>query len=703
MDPLLVGPMASVLSTVLIAAIVSSLLLGAAVVARRPRGRNQWSFALGMLAFAAEGAATYILVTATSTPEERLLWVRVWAIAGLTVPIPWGFFVAGLGRPAGARWPNALRLALAGACALAVAGAIGIVSPDAFRVSDISGPFYAIQLNWPSRYSVVLQALMTAGLLAGLESCLRTSTGTLRWRIKYLVLGLGAIFLARFFFLSQALLFQVLLAGYLTAGAATLLAGNLVVAASLVRDRLFGGDLPLSRHVLYRSALILTLGIYLFAVGGLGWLLNTLGIPEDIFWGSILIFVSAIALASVLLSENVRWRIKRFVALNFYRSKYDYREQWIAFTKRLGSLISLQELGPQLVGAVTDAIGAARGVLYLANERDGRYQLLGAVEMDRAPQFLEADAPLITALRAERRPVVIENGSAAGSTSLLGPLASLLGDGAVAVPIGWQGGLIGVMVVGPERTGSAYTLEDLEFLSTVSEQAAGAIATARLSEALAQTRAFETFHRLTSFVIHDLKNSISALSMLSQNALEHFDDPEFQRDALRTLSRTVERMKALLVKLSAAPTGTPLNLEPVDIADLALEATRLLGGSRVGLIKELARVRTVPGDPEALLKVFQNLVTNAIEAMGGEGSITVKTYEDGGWVVCAISDTGCGMSQEFLQKSLFTPFRTTKKGGWGIGLYQAKGIVEAHDGNIDASSKEGAGTTFFVRLPVERT
>lgn len=694
--------MTSAHSAVFILAVLGSLALSAVAVGRRPRGVNQWSFALGMLAFAAEGAAAYTLVTATSTPEERLFWLRVWATAALVVPIPWGVFVAGFGHPAGARWPAGLRLALGGAGALAVTGALALASPAAFRISDIPGPFYAVQFDWPGHYTVVLQVLLTVGLLVGLESCLRTSKGAVRWRIKYLVLGLGGIFLARFFFLSQALLFRVLLASYLTAGAATLLAGDLVIAAALARDRLLGGELPLSRHVLYRSAVVLTLGLYLFAVGGLGWLLNNLGIPEEIFWGSILIFVSAIALAAILLSENLRWRIKRFIALNFYRSKYDYREQWIKFTKRLGSLVSLEELVPQLVAAVTDAVGAARGVLYLAMARDGRFQLLGTVETHRAPQLLDADAPLIAALRSEARPVVLENGRAKASSPLAGQLTAVLGDGAVAVPLRWQGDLIGVMVVGPERTGSPYTPEDLEFLSTIGEQAAGAIATARLSEALAQTREFEAFHRLTSFVIHDLKNSISALSMLSQNALEHFDDPDFQRDALRTLSRTVERMKGLLARLSAAPESAQLRLQPVDLAALALEASRPIGSGRVGLLKELAPVPAVPGDPEALLKVLQNLLTNAVEAMRGEGSVTVRTYEDGGWVICAVSDTGCGMSQDFLQKSLFIPFRSTKKGGWGIGLYQAKGIIEAHGGTIDVSSKEGAGTTFFVRLPVQR-
>jgi putative PEP-CTERM system histidine kinase len=256
------------------------------------------------------------------------------------------------------------------------------------------------------------------------------------------------------------------------------------------------------------------------------------------------------------------------------------------------------------------------------------------------------------------------------------------------------------MLVGPERAGNAYSREDLEFFMTVGEQAAGVIVTARLSETLAQAREFEAFHRLTSFVIHDLKNAVSALSMLSQNALQHFDDPEFQKDALRTLSRTVDRMKALLARLSAAPDAGRMRSEPVDLSALLLEATRPLDGGRVSLVKEFAPVTLVPGDNDALLRVIQNLVTNALEAVRGNGTVTVRSYEEDGHVVCEVTDTGCGMSPEFIQKSLFAPFKSTKSGGWGIGLYQAKEIVLAHGGSIEVTSSEGTGSTFRLRLPI---
>ena len=273
--------------------------------------------------------------------------------------------------------------------------------------------------------------------------------------------------------------------------------------------------------------------------------------------------------------------------------------------------------------------------------------------------------------------------------------------GAVVVPLRWRTELVGLLLLGPERTGTAYDVEDLEFLETIAEQAAGVVATAHLAEDLARSRAFEAFHRVTSFVIHDLKNSISSLSMLSQNALRHYDDPEFQRDAIRTLAQTVERMKGLLGRMSASSDSTALNIQPVDLAALVLDTiVPLVHDNRITVVKELASVPPLPGDAEALRRVVQNLVTNAVQSIDGSGTITVKTHEDSHHAVLVVSDTGCGMSEAFIRRSLFSPFSTTKKEGWGIGLYQSKSIVEAHGGSIEVSSAEGKGTTFCVRLPV---
>jgi len=407
----------------------------------------------------------------------------------------------------------------------------------------------------------------------------------------------------------------------------------------------------------------------------------------------------------VMLSEDVRWRIKRFIGTHFYRSKYDYREQWTRFRKRLGSIVTLEELTPQLLGAVIEAVGATRGVLYLADDREGQQHFAGAIEVSRMSQTLSISRELMNQFVAQRAPLVLENGNghhapvSSHATELIESFKRA--ELAVIIPLIVQDRLVGLMAVGPERTGDPYTHEDIELLATFGEQAVGAIVTVRLSEKLAQTREFEAFHRLTSFVIHDLKNSISALSMLVQNALANFSDPEFQRDAIKTLSKTVGRMKGLLAKLSSGPDTQDLKFQPVDLITLVTESVApLMSGKRVRLLKQLHPLPLIEGDPEALQKVIQNLTTNAIEATEDNGEITIKTYQDGGRVVFSITDTGHGIPPEFLRKSLFTPFRSTKKGGWGIGLYQAKWIVESHGGTIEVTSKEGIGTTFWVKLPV---
>jgi len=205
---------------------------------------------------------------------------------------------------------------------------------------------------------------------------------------------------------------------------------------------------------------------------------------------------------------------------------------------------------------------------------------------------------------------------------------------------------------------------------------------------------------VTSFVVHDLKNSISTLEMLSLNAMDNFDDPEFQRDAIKTISRSVSNMKLLLARLSSAPRAEHLQRSAIDVRTVVqgtLDAMRPRRG--VSLVSDLQPLSPVPADAEALSRVVHNLVTNAVEAIDGEGVVTVKTYEEPGAAVLAVSDTGCGMSEEFIETSLFTPFRSTKRGGWGVGLHHVKTIVEGHQGTIDIDSKAGKGTTFTVRLP----
>ena len=437
----------------------------------------------------------------------------------------------------------------------------------------------------------------------------------------------------------------------------------------------------------------------------MGWLLRYLGIPDAIFWGTLALFISSIGAAALLLSEDLRWRVKRYISTHFYRSKYDYREQWRTFTTRLSSRVTLDSLIPELLSAVSDAVAAPPVLLYLRDDRDGQLRLAGSLGGNGRPPTFDLDPDDFLLAQGGRQAWLTEawesrqRSASASRTFTRHALAAARVAALVALP--WHGRLLGLLLVGPARSGEPYSPEDLELLATAGEQAAAVIAGAEASERLAQSRAFEAFHQLGSFVVHDLKNAVSALSLLSQNALEHFNDAEFQRDAVKTLSRTVDRMTALLDKLSPTAEAVPLSFDEVDLGALVSDvAASLVVGTRVILVPDIEPVPVILGDAGALERVFQNLVRNAIEAMDGVGRLSIRTAARDGHVACAMTDTGCGMSAEFLQKSLFVPFRSTKKRGWGVGLYQVKRLVEAHGGRIEVETHEGKGTTFTLLFPL---
>jgi putative PEP-CTERM system histidine kinase len=685
-------------------AAVTSVALAALVVARRPRRALQCTFSLGMAGFAAESVVFLLLFTRALPAADPATLLTLGQVVALVVPLAWARFVVALDGAPGVAVAAGPRVTLGVAAAGALASVGVVLAFPAFRVPAGPQMFDGAALTPAGAFATVFQLLTTVGVLAGLEASLRASRGESRWRIKYIVLGLGGIFLVRFYVLSSALLVGSVTASALAMQPASLFLGGLVIAASLLRERVQEANLTIARALLYRSVVVAVLGVYLLMAGVMAWLVNWLDVPEALFWSSVAIFVSALGLSAVLLSEDVRWRIRRFIGVNFYRSKYDYREQWTRFTKRLGSIVTLDDLAPELLGFVTEAVGTPRAVLYVASDAAGCHRLATAVEVGQAPACLTIPADLGARLVADRVPVPLgDTGGANAARGSAGALAALRdSDLVLLVPLVWRNDLVGLMAVGRERTGLPYTVEDVELLTTFGEQAAGAIVTARLSERLARTREFEAFHRLTSFVIHDLKNAISALSMLTQNALDHIGDPEFQRDAIHTVSRTAGRIRALLAKLTTDSQEQRMQFEAVDLPALVDDALPpLFAGKRIRLRKDLRAVPVITGDAEALQEVIQNLALNAIDAVNGDGDVAVETYSDGDGVVFAIADRGCGIPKEFLRSSLFAPFRSTKKGGWGIGLYHAKEIVESHGGTIEVASREGEGTTFRVRLPME--
>jgi putative PEP-CTERM system histidine kinase len=257
------------------------------------------------------------------------------------------------------------------------------------------------------------------------------------------------------------------------------------------------------------------------------------------------------------------------------------------------------------------------------------------------------------------------------------------------------------MTLGKRLTRDLFTTEDLDLLNTLATQAASSLLNLSLSQQLLKAKETQVFQTLSTFFIHDLKNLASMLSLVLQNVPANYDDPAFRKDAFRVISESVSKMNAMCSRLSLLTKRLDLQFTEVDLNKLVAQTvSRLNGTTGVSLVQELHSLPNISLDPEQIQKVFLNLILNANEAISDQGEIVVKTERIEGWVVVSVRDNGSGMSKEFIEQSLFQPFRTTKSHGLGIGLFQSRKIVEAHHGRIEVESAEGKGSTFKVMLPV---
>ena len=276
------------------------------------------------------------------------------------------------------------------------------------------------------------------------------------------------------------------------------------------------------------------------------------------------------------------------------------------------------------------------------------------------------------------------------------------GGNRVCTPLRAADRCIGVAILADRVGGVPYTVEELDLLKCMGDQIAVGLLNLRLTEEIMRGKELEAFQAMSAFFVHDLKNAASTLSLTLQNLPVHFDDPVFRQDALRGIGETANRINQLISRLGGLR-HLELKLVELDLNLLVADALEALNGAReIKVVKELHLQSKLKVDPDQFGSVITNLLLNARDAVESGGEVRIETSESDSWAILSVADNGCGMGQEFLRTSLFRPFQTTKKKGLGIGMFQSKMVVEAHQGKIQVESEPGAGTTVRVMLPLQR-
>ena len=459
-----------------------------------------------------------------------------------------------------------------------------------------------------------------------------------------------------------------------------------------------GGDwqLQVSRTVAWQSLALGGLTLYGLAMAGATSMLATLGGGQAQLWQTAFIFGTTTASLTLLSSTWLRAWVKVKLAKHLFRHRYDYRAEWLRFTATLGAPEGAAPLAERVVKALADLTDSPAGLLLVPAGAG----MAAAAGWNWAPPVTDGGETLQRYLTDGERIVELDTvraGTAPPDEIAAMPAWLLVEESWAMVPLAHAGRLQGAIVLARPPIDRSLDWEDFDLLRVAGRQAASYLAEARAQDALAQAARFDEFNRRFAFILHDIKNLVSQLTLVARNAERHADNPDFRADMIATLQDSAGRMNDLLARLSQHNTGRGEPPRAVALAPL---------GARLAARWRTARPVTVRGDamaqadPTRLEQLLAHLLQNAIDASPADAPVLLTLGQDGDAAFAEVTDSGCGMSAAFVRDQLFHPFVSTKAGGFGIGAFEARQLAEAMNGTLIVTSREGEGTTVRVVLPI---
>jgi putative PEP-CTERM system histidine kinase len=467
-----------------------------------------------------------------------------------------------------------------------------------------------------------------------------------------------------------------------------------------------GWRIRLSRAATFQSLSLLAICAYFALMAIVATALRGSGFDWS---GALMIGVLAVMTVgamAVIPSPRARGWLKVKLAKHLFEHRYDYRTEWLRFTGTLGRAgPDAAPLSERIVQAFADVVDAPGGMLLVSEGERGLAVAATWNWPSTAPPAdqLEDCAAFWTGVEASARILEFEglrSGWAKTVDKALQTPAWMIADATVwaGVPLIHNERMVGLVILAAPEFRRALDWEDFDLLRTAGNQAASSLAEAFGQEALVNAQRFEEFNRRFAFILHDIKNLVSQLSLLARNAERHADNPEFRADMVGTLQSSVGKMRDLLARLAPHSPAAVQNVEPQPLLPILSSAIAAKRREReVTLLGDAGQWAAV--DAGALEQALGHLLQNALEASSDGQPVTVRVSGAGPSVTVAITDQGCGMDGDFVRNSLFQPFASTKAGGFGIGAFEARSLVAAMGGRVSVDSRPDKGTTFTILLP----
>lgn len=587
-------------------------------------------------------------------------------------------------------------------------GAIVVALSFAALLPAVAGSMSLPTLGSPA---LLVRLAMALAIVLLAENLYRNADETARWHVNLPCIALGSLACIDVLIYADAVLSREFSRTLLDARALVTALTMPLLTIATARGRRWRRQVRVSRAAVFHGTTLMVGGGFLLSVGVVGEVLRQLGTD----WGKVaqvaLIAAALIAVAVAVASQSARSRIRRLVVDHFFAARYDYRREWLRCVDTLSGGAGESVPAPvRAIRAIADAVDSPAGAVLICDVAEegasARFRWNGSWNLpEDATLALPADHKLLADLRGGTWIAVLEDNAPADVGGALGRLW-------LGVPLlHHREGLLGVVLLAPPRAPFELDVETFDLLRTLGQEVAMFITERRAAERLADQRKVQDYARRFAFVAHDVKTVSSQLGLLLANAEENISDPEFQRDMLLTVRASTDRIRTLIARLRqpeeepapAAPAPAAQALE--EICDPCARVAAISAARRHPVrldAPDAAAVGRAAIAPAQFDAAVTHLLDNAIEASPAGEPVRIAVRRDGDRIVVDIVDRGPGMTAEFVRDRLFRPMETSKAHGSGIGVWQARALLQKAGGDLLVLTRPGAGTTMrLLLLPQE--
>jgi len=494
-----------------------------------------------------------------------------------------------------------------------------------------------------------------------------------------------------------------------------------VVAYTLLRYRLLDLRMALERGVTgILLVAFVAFPVYPILLLGQQWYLGSINIGYSLVELFVLLLL-------VFGASSLKTQARTFISKALFKERYDQYKTVLNFSKSLVSILELKDLTSTIVQSICPTLGLQWGALYLRKTGTQDYQPVSSFGKPLT-DFPKIDLGRTSSLEDRWREGIStfvvdelkDSMTDSESQFIVTQLATI--ETEVCLSLVNKNRLLGFCVFGPTvNSGGGYTTQDLELLTTLSQEASVALDNALLYEDLKRSQSLvrrtdrlRSLETMAGGLAHEIRNPLTSIKAFVDLAPERKDDEQFLARFSKVVKEDVLRIERLTREILdyAKPIEPFLREEDLnDIVESCLYTLRVRPSHEL-IVIETDLIQGLPkifADRQQLKQVILNFLFNAVEAMLPDGGmLTVRTRHlksqgKPDWVQVEIQDSGSGIAPEDIDH-IFDPFFTTKHvsqehEGTGLGLAIAHQIIQEHQGRIEVQSLQGRGTTFFVNLP----